>query len=159
MCHLLGLFFSLSPIIGINFLIIFLIIFFIIAINFFGTNYLLLLEGMAIRSMRVGVSIWSPLALGLDCQVFGVTICGPRPNKMRKSSPQGTRMASAHAIIGLIFLIIAIIVRFWAAFWLNFRAADHKSMITKNRAILRVARAAHCDCRSAETVSILVILI
>jgi hypothetical protein len=39
------------------FLIIFLIIFFIIAINFFGTNYLLLLEGMAIRSMRVGVSI------------------------------------------------------------------------------------------------------
>jgi hypothetical protein len=53
------------------FLIIFLIIFFIIAINLFGTNYLLLFEGMAARSMRVGFSIGSPFALGLDWQVFG----------------------------------------------------------------------------------------
>ena len=54
------------------FLIIFLIIFFIIAIEFFGTNDLpLLFEGMAARSMRVGVSIGSPLALGprVDCRV------------------------------------------------------------------------------------------
>jgi hypothetical protein len=77
----------LLTIIGINFLINVLIIVFIIAINYFGTNYLLLLEGVAIGSMRVGVSIHSPLTLGLDCQVFGVTICVPRPNKMRKSSP------------------------------------------------------------------------
>jgi hypothetical protein len=103
MCLLLRL----LTIIGINFLIDF---FFIIAIIYFGTNYLLLLEGMAIGSMRVGVSIHLPLALGLDCQVFGVTICVSRTNKMRKSSP--SRMASAHAIIGLIFSIIAIIVRF-----------------------------------------------
>jgi hypothetical protein len=68
-------------------------------------------------------------------------------------------MASAHAIIGLIFSIIAIIVRYLEAFWLNFRAADQKSMIIKNRAIIRSARAAHCDCIKAETVSILVILV
>jgi hypothetical protein len=46
---------------------------------------------------------------------------------MRKSSPSGTRMASAHAIIGLIFPIIAIIVRFCVAAWLNIRAADHEN--------------------------------
>ena len=103
MCLLLRLF----TIIGINFLIIFLIILFIIAIIYFRTNYLLLLKGIAIGSMRVGFSIHSPLALGLDCQAFGVTICVPRPNKMRKFSPEGT-----HAIIGLIFSIIAIIVRY-----------------------------------------------
>jgi L-rhamnose mutarotase len=38
-------------------------------------------KGIAIGSMRVGVSIHSPIALGLDCQAFGVTICVPRPNK------------------------------------------------------------------------------
>ena len=67
-------------------------------------------------------------------------------------------MASAHAIIGLILTIIAIIVSFSLASWLELRATDHKSMIIKNKAILRFARAAHCDCRRAETVSILVIL-
>ena len=77
MCLLLRL----LTIIGINFLIIFLIILFIIVIIYFGTNYLLLLKGIAIGSMRVGVSIHSPLALGLDCQAFGVTICVPRPKK------------------------------------------------------------------------------
>ena len=81
MCLLLRL----LTIIGINFLIIFLIILFIIAIIYFGTNYLLLLKGIAIGSMRVGVSIHSPLALGLDCQAFGVTICVPRPNKHLES--------------------------------------------------------------------------
>jgi hypothetical protein len=77
----------LLTIIGINFLIDFLIIVSINVINYFGTNYLLFLEGMAIGFMRVGVSIHPPLALGLDCQVFDVTICVPRPNKMRKFSP------------------------------------------------------------------------
>jgi hypothetical protein len=63
------------------FLIIFFIIIFIIAINLFGTNYLVLFEGMAARSMRVGVSIGgTPFALGLDVQVFGLTSCVPRPN-------------------------------------------------------------------------------
>ncbi len=49
---------------------------------FFGTNYLLLFEGITARSMRVGVStgIGAPLALGLDCQVFGLTSCVRRPN-------------------------------------------------------------------------------
>jgi hypothetical protein len=68
-------------------------------------------------------------------------------------------MASEHAIIGLIFSIIVIIVRFRVAFWLNYCAADHKSMIIKNRAIIRNARAAHCDCTRAETVSILALLV
>ena len=62
-------------------------------------NCLLLFEGMAARSMRAGVSICSPLALGLDCQVSGLTSCVPSPTWMRKSSSEGTRMASAHAII------------------------------------------------------------
>ncbi len=39
------------------FLNCFLNLFFIIAINLFGANYLLLFEGMAARCMRVGVSI------------------------------------------------------------------------------------------------------
>jgi hypothetical protein len=69
-------------------------------------------------------------------------------------------MASAHAIIGLIFpSIIAIIVRFCAASWLNFRAADHTTMIVRNRANIRSARAAHGYCISAETVSILALLV
>jgi hypothetical protein len=56
---------------------------FIIAINLFlevGTNYWILFEGIAACSMRVGVSICSPLLLGLDYQVFGLTICVPRPD-------------------------------------------------------------------------------
>ena len=53
--------------------------FFIIAIILFGSNYLLLFEGMAARSVRMGVSICSPLALGLDCQVSGQTSCVPSP--------------------------------------------------------------------------------
>jgi hypothetical protein len=67
-------------------------------------------------------------------------------------------MASAHAIIGLIFPIIAIIVRFCVASWLNFRAADHTTMIIRNRANIRSARAANGDCISSETVSILALL-
>jgi hypothetical protein len=42
------------------------LVFFIIAINLFGTNYSLLFEVMAARSMRVGVSIGSPLALLIE---------------------------------------------------------------------------------------------
>jgi hypothetical protein len=80
MCPLLRLFFSFLTIIRDYFLNYFLIIFFIVAIYLFGTNYLLLFEGMAARCMRVGVSIGSPFALGLDCQVFGLTSCVPRPN-------------------------------------------------------------------------------
>ncbi len=44
---------------------------------------------------------------------------------MRKLSLEGTRMASAHAVIGLIFPMIAIIVRFCVAAGLNIRAADN----------------------------------
>ena len=75
--------------------------FFIIAIILLGSKYLLLFEGMAARSMRVGLSICSPQApaLGLDCQVSGLTSCVPSPNWMSKSSSEGTQMASAHAII------------------------------------------------------------
>ena len=76
---IIGINFSLLPIIGINFLIIFLIIFFIIAINLFRSNYLLFLEGMTAHSVRVGVSICSPLALGLDFQVSGMACCVPSP--------------------------------------------------------------------------------
>jgi hypothetical protein len=55
--------------------------FFIIAIILFGSNYLLLLEEMAAaaRSMQAGVSICSPLVLGLDCQVSGLISCVPSP--------------------------------------------------------------------------------
>jgi hypothetical protein len=57
------------------------IYFFIIAIILFGSNYLLLLEAMAAaaRSMQAGVSICSPLVLGLDCQVSGLISCVPSP--------------------------------------------------------------------------------
>ena len=77
--------------------------FFIISIILFGSNYLLLLEdsemAAAARSMQAGVSICSPLVLGLDCQVSGLISCVPSPTWIRKSSSEGTRMASAHAII------------------------------------------------------------
>ena len=57
------------------------IYFFIIAIILFGSNYLLLLEEMAAaaRSMQAGISICSPLVLGLDCQVSGLISCVPSP--------------------------------------------------------------------------------
>ncbi len=57
-------------------------------------------------------------------------------------------MARAHAIIWLIFPIIAIIVRFCVAALLNLRAAlaDHETMIMRNRANLRSARVAYGDC-------------
>jgi hypothetical protein len=65
---------------------------------------------------------------------------------MRKLSHEGTRMASAHAIIGLIFPIIAIIVLFCAAARRNIRAADHETMVMRKRADHRSARAAYGDC-------------
>jgi hypothetical protein len=77
MCPILRLCFS---IIREYFLNYFLNYFIIVAINLFGTSYLLLFEGIAARSMRVGVSIGSPFALGLGCQVFGLASCAPRPN-------------------------------------------------------------------------------
>jgi hypothetical protein len=80
MCLLLRLFFSLFLNIRDDFLNFFFNFFFIISINLFGINYLLLFEGIAARSMRVGVSICTPFALGLNCQVFGLTSCVPRPN-------------------------------------------------------------------------------
>jgi hypothetical protein len=67
-------------------------------------------------------------------------------------------MASAHAIIGLIFPIIAIIVRFWVAFWLNFRAADHHTIFLMDKANIRNARDAYFYCIRAETVSIRALL-
>jgi hypothetical protein len=63
-------------------------------------------------------------------------------------------MASAHAIIGLIFSIIAIIVHLCVAAWLNIRAADHELMVMRNRANHRSARAAYGDCISAVHMSI-----
>jgi hypothetical protein len=69
------------------------------------------------------------------------------------------RMASAHAIIGLIFPIIAIIVRFCVAAWLDIRAADHETMILRNRANLRSARAANGECIRAVLMSILAFLV
>jgi hypothetical protein len=54
MCPLLLLIFHYWQLISINFLINFLICFFIIAINLFESNYLLLLEGMAVHPMLAG---------------------------------------------------------------------------------------------------------
>ncbi len=67
-------------------------------------------------------------------------------------------MASAHAIIGLIFPNIAIIVRYWVAFWLNFRNADHQTIFLMDKANIRNARDAYFDCIRAETMSIRALL-
>ncbi len=74
---------------------------------------------------------------------------------MRKPSPKGTRMASAHAIIRLIFPIIAIIVYFCVAARLNMiRAADHETIVMRNRADHTSARAAYGYCIRAVHMSI-----
>jgi hypothetical protein len=73
--------------------------FFIIAINLFTSNYWLLFEAMVVHPMGVGVSISSPLELGLDSQVSGQTSWGLLPIKMRRSSSEATRMTRFHAII------------------------------------------------------------
>ncbi len=73
-----------------NFIINFLINLFIIAINLFRSNYWLLFEAMAVLLMGVGVSISSPLELGLDSQVSGLTTCALLPIGMRKSSSEAT---------------------------------------------------------------------
>ena len=78
---------------------------------------------------------------------------------MRKLSLEGTRIASAHAIIGLIFPIIAIIVRFCVAIRLNIRAADHETMVMRKRADHRSARAADGDCIRAVHMSIFALLV
>ena len=67
-------------------------------------------------------------------------------------------MVSAHAIIGLIFPIIAIIVCFYVASWLNFRAADHHTIFLMDKANLRNAKDACFYCIRAETVSIRALL-
>ncbi len=67
---------------------------------------------MVLHPMGVGVSIPSPLELGLDSQVSGLTSCGLLPIGMRKSSSEATLMTRSHAIIRIYFPIIAIIVHF-----------------------------------------------
>ncbi len=52
--------------------------------------------------MGVGVRIPSPLELGLDSQVSGLTSCGLLPG-MRKSSSEATRMTRSDAIIRINF--------------------------------------------------------
>jgi hypothetical protein len=81
-------------------------------INLFRYNYWLLFEVMVLHPMGVGVSIPSPLELGLDSQVSGLTSCGLLPIGMRKSSSEATRMTRSDAIIRINFPIIAIIVHF-----------------------------------------------
>jgi hypothetical protein len=68
-------------------------------------------------------------------------------------------MASAIANIGFIFPIIAIIVRFCAAALLNLRAADHETIIMRNRANLRSNRVAYGDCIRAVLMSIAALLV
>ncbi len=67
---------------------------------------------MVLNPMGVGVSIPSPLELGLDSQVSGLTSCGLLPIGMRKSSSEATQMTRSDAIIRIHFPIIAIIVHF-----------------------------------------------
>ena len=67
---------------------------------------------MVLHPMGVGVSISSPLELGLDSQVSGLTSCGLLPIGMHKSSSEATRMTRSDAIICINFPIIAIIVHF-----------------------------------------------
>ena len=158
MCPLLGLIFSLLTIVRINFLLHFVILFFIIAIILFGSNYLLLLEGMAAHSVPVGVFISSPLAPGLDCQVSGMACCVPSPTWMLKSSSDGTWIASPQAIIGHNFPIIAIIVLFWVAACINLRPADHWKMIMRYKAHIGNAGGAYGDRKRAVIVLILALL-
>ncbi len=108
--------------------------------------------------MLAGVSICSPLALGFDCKVSGLTSCAPSPTGMCKSSSESTRKASTHAIIGLSFPIIAIIVHSWAAAGLNLRAADYGTMMLRDKANSMSARDAFVDCTRAATVSIRALL-
>jgi hypothetical protein len=68
-------------------------------------------------------------------------------------------MASSHAIIGFVFPIIAIIVHFCVAARLNIRAADHETMVMRNRANHRSARAAYGDCIRAVHMSIYALLV
>ncbi len=69
---------------------------------------------MVVHPMGVGVSISSPLELGHDSQVSGLTRTsyhdGLLPIGMRKSSSEATRMTPSDAIISINFLIIAIFV-------------------------------------------------
>ncbi len=62
-------------------------------------------------------------------------------------------------LLDLFFPIIAIIVRFCVAALLNLRTADHETMIMRNRANLRSARAAYDDCIRAVLMSILALLV
>ena len=67
---------------------------------------------MVVHPMGMGVSITSPLELGLDSQVSGLTSWGLLPIEMRRSSSEATRMTRSDAIIRINFPIIAIIVHF-----------------------------------------------
>jgi hypothetical protein len=69
---------------------------------------------MVVHPMGVGVNISSPLELGLDSQVSGLTSWGLLPIEMRRSSSEATRMpgSPSHAIIWINFPIIEIIVYF-----------------------------------------------
>ncbi len=100
MCFLLRLIFHYWQLIEINSLINFSINFFIVAINLFRSNYWLLFEAMmVVHPMGVGVSISSPLELGLDSQVSALKSCALLPIGTRKSSSEATRVTRSHAII------------------------------------------------------------
>ncbi len=84
-------------------------------INIFRSNYWLLFEAMAVHPMGVGVSLSSPVELGLDSQVSGLTTCALLPIGIRKCSSEAIQMTYSHDIIWIIFPVIAMIVHFWAA--------------------------------------------
>jgi hypothetical protein len=54
---------------------------------------------MVVHPMGVGVSISTPLELGLDSQVSGLTSCALLPIRMRKSSSKATRITRSHTIV------------------------------------------------------------
>lgn len=132
-------------------LIIVLIIFFIIVIICFW-NQLFAIIGRDARPFHAsGRQHIHASCTGARLSSVWPDHLGSRPNWMRKSSSQGTRMASANAIIGLIFPIIAIIVRFCVAAWLNLRDADHEIMTVRKRANHRSGRAIYGICNQGCT--------
>ncbi len=114
--------------------------FFIIAITLFGSNYLLLLEGIATCPMGVLVSIRPTLELELGCQVSSLT---PSPFGTRKSSAEATRRPVLMLVLELIFLLLQLLCfseQDPVGPCLKLSAADHCTMILRDTTNIRSAR-------------------
>ena len=114
--------------------------------------------------MQVGVSIGSPLALGLGCQVYGLNCpeaVFPDQTECANQALKAHEWPVYMLLLDLFFLLLLLLCaseKQPGGPHLNLRAADHHTKNLGDKTNIKIVRDAYVDCLRAETVSLRALL-